>query len=136
MQARLRDSGGVGSAFSDAARWKNLKMRICENAEPTPSQREAAKRRILDAVSGWLESRIDEVFEMADEDQEPKIGPRIIWRDLTEVRWQICVCGGCDLEHDAPASLGQAHRVVLISGCTSIDRLPLRLLYQRVPSLR
>ncbi len=63
-------------------------------------QRQAAKARILEAVNAWLEARIEEVFEMADEDQEPEIGGWITWRDLNEVRWQICGCIASDLEHD------------------------------------
>jgi hypothetical protein len=67
---------------------------------PSEEQRQAAKSRILERVGGWLESRIDDVFGMADEDEESEIGPDINWGDLTEVRWQICGCIASDLEHD------------------------------------
>src|SRR5579862_655715 len=67
---------------------------------PSEERQQAAKVRILEEVNGWLESRIDEVFEMADEDQEAEFGDRITWRDLNEVRWQICGCLADSLEHD------------------------------------
>lgn len=64
----------------------------------------------MGAVNGWLESRIDEVFEMADEDEKSKIGPYITWRCLSEVRWQICGCIATDLEHD----LGEQVEEILV----------------------
>lgn len=54
---------------------------------PTASQRQVAKARIVKTVGGWLEVCIDEVFDMADEDndKEPQIGERVTWRDLEGV---------------------------------------------------
>ena len=71
---------------------------------PTVTQREAAKSRILNAVSGWLEARITEVFEMADEGID-----EICWDDLEEVREQICGCVADDLHYD----LGEAVQAIL-----------------------
>ena len=77
---------------------------------PSAERRQAAKARIMNAVNGWLEVRIAEVFEMADEDEKSEIGPDITWRDLTELRWQICGCIATDLEHD----LGEQVEEILV----------------------
>jgi hypothetical protein len=64
---------------------------------PTARQREVAKAAILELVTGCLESRIDAVFAMADKDD--KSLPLITWRDLVEVREQICGAIADDLHH-------------------------------------
>ena len=65
--------------------------------KPTIQQRQLIKVRILEAVSGYLANRVDDVFLMADEDD--KSLPRINWRDLQEVREQICGAIADDLHH-------------------------------------
>lgn len=65
---------------------------------PAEEQRQRVKAQIVEAVKTWLESRIDEVFEMADEDGELEFGARITWRDINELRSQICGCLAQDLD--------------------------------------
>ena len=67
---------------------------------PTDDQREVAKSRIQEVIRDWLETRIDEVFQMADKDQEPGLSARISWRDLDEVREQIFGCLANELHYD------------------------------------
>lgn len=67
---------------------------------PSKERREAAKAKIVEAVNGWLGRRIDEVFEMADDDLRSKSDFRIDWRDINEIRCQICGCVGDDLDND------------------------------------
>ena len=71
----------------------------------TSESTEKAKAKILEGVSGWLESRIDDVFEMADQCDDKIID----WADLSEVRMQICGCVAEDLNHQ----LGRAVELVL-----------------------
>ena len=58
-------------------------------------QQAKAKREILKAVTYRLKSRIEEVFEMADNEEID-----INWGDLKEIREQICGCLGNDLQYN------------------------------------
>jgi hypothetical protein len=72
---------------------------------PSSTQREEAKRRIMETVSGWLEVRINEVFEMADDGGTGGI----IWDNLNEVR---CAISGC-LSDDLDCDLGERVEEIL-----------------------
>lgn len=102
--AREVQSDDDGSVLAECDSTESSK----ENLWPTKHQRQNAKTKILDAVNSWLAARIDEVFEMADDDDRSSIVP-ITWRDLKEVRQQICGCVGVDLDHD----LGEVVQMLL-----------------------
>jgi hypothetical protein len=98
-----RRSGRDASSAIKLAPSFIIKQTKCLNEDellPTTSQRQGAKTKIMEAVSSRLRSRIDEVFEMADEDEEPMVGARITRRDLSGIREQICGCIAGDLDHD------------------------------------
>src|SRR4051812_23756133 len=79
---------------------QNLHLNQPLTDAPSKAKRAVAKKRILEIVNACFESRIDEVFQMAD-DPDPE--DNIAWNNIEEIRWQICGCIGDDLNH----SLGE-----------------------------
>jgi len=67
---------------------------------PSEEHRQTVKAEIIKAANGWLGRRIDEVFEMADDDLRSKSDCRIDWCDINEIGCQICGCLGDDLDND------------------------------------
>ena len=95
---------------------KAAETSVTTTSWPTPHQRQTAKASVVKVVSERLESRIYEVFEMADEEiVEPELGARITWRDLGIVREQICGCVADDLNH----YLGEYVQEILEAALTS-----------------
>ncbi len=76
---------------------------------PAEEYRRAAKTEILKAVHHWLGARVDEVFQMADGDGDPKPGTHITWGDLGEIRHTICN----HIVSDLHKSLGQEVQDIL-----------------------
>lgn len=73
-----------------ATKYQNLSL------PPSEERRKTVKKLLLEVVSGHLDSRIEEVFDMADEADDGKIA----WTNIEELRWQICGCLADELAHD------------------------------------
>jgi|SRR6266850_1412491 len=95
--ARPNRSERTHKAKIEGTRLPKLQVETTKNQCISASwkQRLTIKKKIIEAVSGWLESRIDNVFEMADEGSD-----RIRWDDINQLRRQIAGCTADDLHHD------------------------------------
>jgi hypothetical protein len=61
---------------------------------------------------------------MADEDRAPEFGARITWRDLEEVRDQICGCVADDLEYSLGEFVQEILETDLIGNGVTTQRAP------------